>query len=446
MSDWYCKFDGVESGPFQLHELRYLMERGKLAPDDLVREGPGGPWRPLTAFAGLTEAVPPRTGDDVKQRAAGNPVQSMSPSKREPAGRRPDPQKNRNAPPVAVPARPSANRSAGDSRPPPRKRGTFTGARPPTAPQRGMTQGQIRKRILAGVGLGVGVFLLLLVLLLLFIRPGASGGGALGKGGLGAGGGSGNGLGAGSGDGSGAGSGGGAGDDAGGGSYAVELGGGDPGHQESELHNEQAKGEAEPAGDTPNAPPDTNPNTEPQTDVAEEEPLLPGIFSVQEIVEEAPQSTTGSERLGTRTGGGGGGGGGTTGSFSERLEREGAKTGDVQISLIWNNYNDLDLHVFCPSGEEISYNHKRSACLGELDVDMNVQRRHSMEPVENVYWPAGKAPSGEFRVVVDHFRNHGGTDPTSFQVRVKVDRRTRMFGGQISHGDGPLTVYDFTRR
>ena len=33
-----------------------------------------------------------------------------------------------------------------------------------------------------------------------------------------------------------------------------------------------------------------------------------------------------------------------------RLEREGAQSSDVQISLMWNNYNDLDLHVVCPSG------------------------------------------------------------------------------------------------
>ncbi len=36
-----------------------------------------------------------------------------------------------------------------------------------------------------------------------------------------------------------------------------------------------------------------------------------------------------------------------------RLEREGARSSDVQVSLMWNNYNDLDLHVVCPSGERI---------------------------------------------------------------------------------------------
>ena len=58
--------------------------------------------------------------------------------------------------------------------------------------------------------------------------------------------------------------------------------------------------------------------------------------------------------------------------LDERLEREGGKSGAVQVSLAWDNYNDLDLHLFCPSGERIYFNNKDSECGGELDVDMNV--------------------------------------------------------------------------
>ena len=130
--------------------------------------------------------------------------------------------------------------------------------------------------------------------------------------------------------------------------------------------------------------------------------------------------------------------------FNRRLEREGAKSGDIQISLMWPNINDLDVHCVDPSGEEIFYKHKASESGGELDVDMNVSPPLSVEPVENIYWGAGNAPPGTYKVYVDHYTNHGAQDPTSFTVGVKTPTTSKELTGKISHGDRLVLVEEFT--
>ncbi len=127
--------------------------------------------------------------------------------------------------------------------------------------------------------------------------------------------------------------------------------------------------------------------------------------------------------------------------FAERLGREGAATGEVQVSLIWFNKNDLDLSVVCPSGERISFDNKISNCGGRLDVDMN-ESGNSEEPVENVFWEKD-APQGRFRVFVEHFEKHDSTDVTEFNILVTVDGNPREFKGQISSGDPPQEVCFF---
>lgn len=129
--------------------------------------------------------------------------------------------------------------------------------------------------------------------------------------------------------------------------------------------------------------------------------------------------------------------------LNRRLEREGAKTGDVQLSLMWNNYNDLDLHCIDPNGEEIFFRNKRSRSGGELDVDMNAGGRKSNQPVENIYWPRGGAPPGHYRVFVNHFTNHGDPDPTNFTVGVLVAGKSQEFTGALSSGEPKRLIDEF---
>ena len=79
----------------------------------------------------------------------------------------------------------------------------------------------------------------------------------------------------------------------------------------------------------------------------------------------------------------------------------------IRASLLWNNHNDLDLHVITPDGEHISYSRKQARCGGYLDVDMNAGGIRSMKPVENVRWKKGLAPAGRYRVFVQNYATHG---------------------------------------
>ena len=129
-----------------------------------------------------------------------------------------------------------------------------------------------------------------------------------------------------------------------------------------------------------------------------------------------------------------------------RLERKGARSTDVQVSLMWNNYNDLDLHVVCPSGERIHGGNRKSACGGHLDVDANV-RPDSRKPIENVVWPEGEAPAGTYQVFVHYYKKHKkrrSKDPTKFQVIANAYGDLMEYTGELTFGEEIQLVCSFT--
>ena len=132
-------------------------------------------------------------------------------------------------------------------------------------------------------------------------------------------------------------------------------------------------------------------------------------------------------------------------NMDERLEREGGASGEVQISLAWDDYNDLDLHLFCPSGERIYFNNKKSECGGVLDVDMNV-RPVSKTPVENVVWRQN-APLGTYKVGV-HFYKHHRKRRTKrlckFRLRVVTHGQSKEYLGSIKYGHAMQMVTSFS--
>ncbi len=94
---------------------------------------------------------------------------------------------------------------------------------------------------------------------------------------------------------------------------------------------------------------------------------------------------------------------------AQRVQLDGTEvgTGDVQVGISWGTATDVDLHVTEPSGEEISYSHTVSATGGQLDLDSNASCAIDGVQHENVFWPTGQSPEGEYTVRVRMFNDCG---------------------------------------
>lgn len=115
-----------------------------------------------------------------------------------------------------------------------------------------------------------------------------------------------------------------------------------------------------------------------------------------------------------------------------RTQERGGHTGKLQVILAWDDRSDLDLHVICPSGQQIQHDHK-SACGGHLDIDANAAAPQAINtPVENVYFD-DPAP-GRYRVAVDPYEIRPiGTPQTAFRVTIHREGREDQVIQGVAH-------------
>lgn len=124
-------------------------------------------------------------------------------------------------------------------------------------------------------------------------------------------------------------------------------------------------------------------------------------------------------------------------------------TGDLQISVAWDAFSDVDLHVIEPSGEEIFYDNRSSATQGQLDLDSNAACEIDGVNNENVTWPQGSAPRGLYTVRVDYYLGCG-VPSSNYVVTIQrggapeTFRGTFTGGGDGGHLGSGTTVAQFT--
>lgn len=121
-------------------------------------------------------------------------------------------------------------------------------------------------------------------------------------------------------------------------------------------------------------------------------------------------------------------------------------TGDIQATLTWDSTNDLDLWVTDPAGATIFFGSPNAPSGGQLDVDANADCEvQTTRPVENIFWPTGGAPRGDFVVQVQYYKQCEAGAPIAFHLRLKVDGKVTEYDGVINAAGDLQKVTAFTR-
>jgi hypothetical protein len=104
--------------------------------------------------------------------------------------------------------------------------------------------------------------------------------------------------------------------------------------------------------------------------------------------------------------------------IEKRRKREGGKTGEITVSLIWNTIDDLDLAIQDPNGDWLYYSKKMNEnTLGFLDIDANVNEIMEF-PIENIY--INKPLLGRYRVCVNWFNNRTKSLEIPYYIQIKI--------------------------
>jgi len=115
-------------------------------------------------------------------------------------------------------------------------------------------------------------------------------------------------------------------------------------------------------------------------------------------------------------------------------------TGDVQVTLRWSTDADLDLYVVDPSGFQISFGSPESPSGGRLDVDNIPQPGDTSEHVENMIWPTGEAPAGDYATYVAAYTG----ESSAYRLEVRIGGVVVATEDGVVDPSAPTTAIPFT--
>lgn len=169
------------------------------------------------------------------------------------------------------------------------------------------------------------------------------------------------------------------------------------------------------------------------------EKLMPGVFSNSS----SSRRYTGSLLDGHRVNNGS-----ENADIDHRLKQAGAKTGDIQVSIGWDTIDDIDLHVLFRNQFGKSYicwSSRIGVNNGMLDVDMNADPTSlTNRPVENIFWPHGRSPEGEYSIGIHNFKNWSGNPATQVTIVIKTTSFTKTLKAIAVYGQPTKETFRFS--
>ncbi len=118
-------------------------------------------------------------------------------------------------------------------------------------------------------------------------------------------------------------------------------------------------------------------------------------------------------------------------------------TGDVQVTLSWQAFADIDLYVEDPAGDVVYYDNDYVTSGGQLDRDNTCGDFIQGQP-ENIFWPQEGAPSGTYKVSVHYYGDCENTGPVAWTVRTVVGGQVQTYNGTLSGEGNEQSVTTFT--
>ena len=111
-----------------------------------------------------------------------------------------------------------------------------------------------------------------------------------------------------------------------------------------------------------------------------------------------------------------------TDSIKQRVKKAGGNVdAELRFSLSWFNSDDLDIHVYDPNDNHISFQHM----MDKLDVDMNAGNNiNSIDPVENVSWT--EPDKGRYLIEINNYRRRNSAN-VGFELEIACNGTTTNY-------------------